>query len=73
LHRVIFGLALIVAFSLGLAATITGIGLTAVLARRMFARASFDGRLLRLLPAASAAAILVVGLLLTAGALPGVL
>ena len=45
LHRVAFGLVLIVAFSLGLALTITGIGLVAVLAKRAFARRSFDGLL----------------------------
>jgi len=73
LHRVGFGLALIVAFSLGLACTITGIGLVAVLARRVFARASFDGRLVRALPAASALVILLVGVALTARAVPGVL
>ena len=73
LHRVGFGLALIVAFSLGLACTITGIGLVAVLAKRVFARASFDGRIVQLLPAASALVILVVGIALTARAVPGVL
>jgi nickel/cobalt transporter (NicO) family protein len=73
LHRVGFGLALIVAFSLGLACTITGIGLVAVLTRRVFARASFDGRVVRALPAASALVILLVGVALTARAVPGVL
>ena len=72
LHRVGFGLALIVAFSLGLAGTITGIGLVAVLARRAFARASFEGRLVGALPAVSALVILVVGVVLTARAVPGV-
>src|SRR5205823_2623766 len=38
LHRVAFGLVLIVAFSLGLALSITGIGLAAVLAKRAFGR-----------------------------------
>ena len=73
LHRVGFGLALIVAFSLGLACTITGIGLVAVLAKRVFARASFDGRLIRALPAVSASAILLVGVALTVRAFPDVL
>ena len=58
LHRVAFGLLLIVAFSLGLALSITGVGLVAVLAKRVFARASFDGAVLRALPALSAAVIL---------------
>ncbi len=71
LHRVGFGFALIVAFSLGLAATITSIGLVAVLARRTFARTSLDGRLVRVLPTLSALAILVVGAGLTIRAIPG--
>jgi ABC-type nickel/cobalt efflux system permease component RcnA len=73
LHRIALGLALIVAFSLGLAATITGIGLVAVLARRTFGRLSLDGTVVRRLPAVSAAMILVVGLVITARALPGVI
>ena len=73
LHRVGLGLALIVAFSLGLAATITGIGLVAVYAQRAFGRLSLDGSLIRTLPAISAALILVVGLAITAKAIPGVL
>lgn len=73
LHRIGLGLALIVAFSLGLAASITAIGLVAVLARRTFSRLSLDGPLVRALPAASAALILAVGLVITARALPGVL
>ena len=60
LQRVGFGLALIVAFSIGLAAVITGIALLAV-ARRAFSRMSFEGRLVRALPALSALVILVVG------------
>jgi nickel/cobalt exporter len=73
LHRIGLGLALIVAFSLGLAATITGIGLVAVLARHTFGRISLDGPFVRTLPALSAALILTVGLVITARALPGVL
>ncbi len=73
LHRLGFGFALILAFSLGLAATITGIGLVAVVARRSFARVSFEGRAVRALPSLSAAVILLVGLAITVRALPGVL
>ena len=72
LHRLAFGLALIVAFSLGLAATITGIGLVAVLARRAFSRVSLEGPVVRALPALSAVVILLVGVALTVRALPGV-
>ena len=56
LHRIGLGLALILAFSVGLAATITGIGLVAVLARRAFGRLRLDGPLVRTLPAVSARA-----------------
>jgi ABC-type nickel/cobalt efflux system permease component RcnA len=72
LHRTAFGLALVLAFSIGLAITITAIGLVAVLARGVFRRKSFDGRLVRALPAVSAVAILVAGLLMTVRALPNV-
>jgi ABC-type nickel/cobalt efflux system permease component RcnA len=72
LHRVAFGLLLIVAFSLGLAATITGIGLVAVYAKRLFRRTSFEGPFVRALPALSALVILVAGVVMTARALPEV-
>lgn len=72
-HRVGFGFALIAAFSLGLAATITCIGLVAVFARRAFGRVSFEGRAVRALPALSALVILGVGVALTIKALPGVI
>jgi nickel/cobalt transporter (NicO) family protein len=72
LHRVAFGLLLILAFSAGLALSITGIGLVAVLARRAFRRMSFEGPLIRLLPAASALVILAAGLAMTVHAVPKV-
>ena len=72
LHRLAFGLLLIVAFSAGLALTITGIGLAAVLARGVFKKLSFEGRALSLLPAASALVILAAGLAMTIHSLPGV-
>jgi nickel/cobalt transporter (NicO) family protein len=72
LHRVAFGMLLVVAFSVGLALTITGIGLAAVLARSAFRRLSFEGRLVSLLPTASALAILAAGFVMTVHALPGV-
>lgn len=65
LDRLAFGFVLIVAFSLGLAATITAIGLVAVFAQATFRRSSFDGRLVRTMPAVSAGLITVVGLVLT--------
>ena len=65
LHRVGYGLLLIVAFSLGLALSITGLGLVAVTAKRVFARRSFEGALLRALPVASALVIIVAGVAMT--------
>jgi nickel/cobalt exporter len=72
LHRVAFGMLLVVAFSVGLALTITGIGLVAVLARSAFRRLSSEGRLVSLLPAVSAVVILVAGVAMTLHALPHV-
>ena len=72
LHRVAFGLLLIVAFSVGLALSITGVGLVAVLAKRAFSRVGFDGRAVQLLPAVSALVILVAGVAMTVRALPKV-
>jgi len=70
LHRVGFGLLLIVAFSLGLASVITGIGLVAVTAKRAFARLSLESAFVRALPALSAAAIVALGLVMTMRSLP---
>jgi len=70
LHRIGFGFALIGAFSLGLATTITGIGLVAVLARKMFGRLTLDGPLVSALPAVSALVIVVVGVAIAARAVP---
>jgi ABC-type nickel/cobalt efflux system permease component RcnA len=70
LHRVAFGLLLIVAFSFGLALTITGIGLVAVFAKRAFKRLDLNGGLMRFLPAVSALVIVVAGLVMTARAIP---
>jgi nickel/cobalt transporter (NicO) family protein len=72
LHRVGFGLVLILAFSAGLALTITGIGLVAVLAKRAFSRLSLQGRVVGLLPAVSALVILIAGIAMTVRALPKV-
>jgi len=68
LHRVGFGLLLIVAFSAGLALTITGIGLVAVLARGAFRRLSFEGGVVAFLPTISALFIVAAGVAMTARA-----
>lgn len=72
LHRIGYGLVLIVAFSVGLAATITAIGLLALTAKRGFSRMSLDGPAVRLLPNLSAALVLTLGLAMTARAIPGI-
>ena len=69
LHRIGFGLLLVLAFSLGLAGVLTGIGLLLVYAGRLFGRLPTQGRVIRLLPAASALFIAVVGMGVTAQAL----
>ncbi len=68
-HEVALGLLLISVFSLGLAGTLTGLGLAVVHARRFLPPA---GRLAAVLPAASALLIVAVGCVLTARAVPGV-
>lgn len=68
-HRVALGMLLILAFSLGLAAVLSGIGLLLVYAQRLFARLPSDGRLLRAVSVASAAAVTLAGLTISVGAL----
>jgi ABC-type nickel/cobalt efflux system permease component RcnA len=72
LHRVALGLLLIVAFSAGLAISIAGIGLAAILAKRTFGRFDFQGRVVGLLPAISALVIVIAGAAMTVRALPKV-
>jgi ABC-type nickel/cobalt efflux system permease component RcnA len=71
-HQVALGLLLIVAFSAGLAATLTVLGIAVVHAGRITARIRPSSRLGTALPAASAVVIVAAGLLLTARAIPGV-
>ena len=72
-HQVALGLALIVAFSAGLASTLTALGVAVVHAGRLTARVSPDGRLVAVLPAASALVIVAAGAVLTARAVAGVM
>jgi nickel/cobalt exporter len=69
LHQVAFGLAMLVAFSMGLATVLSAIGLVFVLARSRFERLSTDGRLLRALPVLSSCAVLVLGVVIAVRAL----
>jgi nickel/cobalt transporter (NicO) family protein len=71
-HEVALGLLLITAFSLGLAATLTGLGLIVVSARKLIPPRLAAGRIAAVLPAASALLIVGVGCVLTAKAVPGV-
>ena len=71
-HQVALGLVLIVAFSFGLATTLTALGLAVVLARRISTRLSLPGRLTAALPALSALLIVGIGFVLTAQAIPQV-
>ena len=65
IHRVAFGLFLIVAFSVGLAAVLIALGLAMVFARRFMSRFAARGPLTeRWLPLASSAVITAVGLTL---------
>ena len=69
LGRVGFGIALVVAFSLGLAGVLSAIGLLFVYARGFFERLPFRGRVLGILPALSAAFVVLVGVGITLKAL----
>jgi ABC-type nickel/cobalt efflux system permease component RcnA len=68
LHRVAFGLSLIAAFSVGLAAALVAVGVLAIRAREVITE-RFHGRAARWVPLVSAGAIAVVGLILTIRAL----
>ncbi|MHC5676257.1 nickel/cobalt transporter [Nostoc sp.] len=67
--RVGFGLALVSAFSLGLAAVLTGIGLILVYAKDRFEHLSFQIPRIKMLPVASALCITIIGLGITSQAL----
>jgi ABC-type nickel/cobalt efflux system permease component RcnA len=59
-----------VAFSLGLASTLSALGLAVVYAGRLSGRLSFTGRAAAVLPAISAVVIVAAGLALTVKAVP---
>jgi ABC-type nickel/cobalt efflux system permease component RcnA len=71
-HEVALGMLLIVAFSLGLAGTLTMLGLAVVHARRFVPPRIAASRLATLMPAASALLVIAVGFVLAANAVPGV-
>ena len=61
LNKIGFGLILVLAFSLGLAATLTAIGMLFIYAGRLFERFPSQGRIIRLLPVLSALFVSVIG------------
>jgi nickel/cobalt transporter (NicO) family protein len=69
-HEVALGMLLIVAFSLGLAGTLTALGIAVVHARRLVPPGIARGRVAALMPAASAVIVIALGLVLAARAVP---
>jgi ABC-type nickel/cobalt efflux system permease component RcnA len=73
LNKTAYGLLLVVAFSVGLATTLTVVGLAFLYARNRFPRPAGSSRWPQLLPVASAAAITLIGAVLSAGALQSIM
>jgi nickel/cobalt exporter len=71
-HQVALGLLLIVAFSAGLAGTLTAVGLAVVVGRRALSRVRLPAVVTTGLPAISAVVIVGVGFVLVAQAIPRV-
>ena len=71
-HQVPLGIGLILVFSLGLAATLTCLGLVVVYAQRLGARLNVPGRVTAVVPALSSLAIVAIGVVMTLKALPQV-
>lgn len=61
LNRIGFGLVLVLAFSLGLAGTLTAIGMMFIYAGRLFDRFPARGRIIQLLPVFSALFVAMIG------------
>ena len=73
LDRVGYGLVLVLAFSVGLAGLLSLIGLLVIYARRFIERLPLDGRIASAIPALSALAIIALGVVLMAKAIPPLL
>jgi ABC-type nickel/cobalt efflux system permease component RcnA len=69
MHRIVFGLLLILVFSLGLAAVLILMGILAVTATRFMTRSARVARWARALPVASAGVIMLAGVMLAVGSL----
>jgi len=65
LHRTLFGIVLVIAFSTGLAFTLTSVGLLVLYARRYLNRVPSSGRIISLMPIASAVVVSCLGVYLT--------
>ena len=61
LNKIGFGLILVLTFSLGLAATLTAIGMLFIYAGRVFERFPSQARIIRLLPVLSAVFVSAIG------------
>jgi nickel/cobalt transporter (NicO) family protein len=70
--QIALGMVMIVAFSLGLATTLTVLGIAVVSAGRVLSRLNVPNRIVTALPAVSALLIVGVGVVLTAQAVPQV-
>jgi nickel/cobalt transporter (NicO) family protein len=71
-HQIALGLLMIVVFSLGLASTLTGLGIAVVSAGKLTSRLNVSSRITTAVPALSALVILVAGIVLTVRAVPHV-
>ena len=69
-HQIPLGIGLILVFSLGLAATLTCLGLLVVYAQRLSARLRVPGRITALVPVLSSLGIVAIGVVMTAKAVP---
>ena len=69
LNKAAYGMLLVVAFSIGLAITLSLVGVVFLYARNRFGRPSAGHRWAHLLPVASACTIMVLGIALCIGAL----
>jgi ABC-type nickel/cobalt efflux system permease component RcnA len=71
LHRVGYGMLLILAFSIGLAGVLTGVGLLLVHARGLFSWLPLDSTVARVTPVLSAAVVTGLGIVVAVRALVG--
>lgn len=72
LHKTAYGLVMVLAFSVGLAITLSSVGLAFLYARRIFGKSRIPNRLVRVLPTLSAGFITCIGAVICYGAIAGV-